>query len=240
MLRRLFIAVDIPADVKAVLQSVQAWPQCQGLRVRWVPPEQMHLTLVFLGATDEGTVAPIGEAMSSAVAGSAPFNLSLGRLGAFPNLARPKVVWCAVDGDVERLGQVRGAVRGALGSIVPRADAGRYTPHLTVGRVRSDAQAAERRMVGNAIEHAATLPRRSWSADRVVLYESVPSAGGVRHEPLLSVPLLSVPLLSEPPLSASPLSVSPPSEPPLSASPLSVSPPSAPPLPAARRGAINA
>jgi len=202
MARRLFIAVNIPAEVNEVLRSVQAWPQCQGLRVRWAPPEQMHLTLVFLGATDDRAVAPVGQALSNAVADTAPFSLSLGRLGAFPDLARPKVVWCGAEGDIEQLGQLRSAIAGALGAIVPITDGGRYMPHVTVGRVRRDAQAAERRMVGNAIEHAATLPRKSWNVDRVVLYESVPSAGGVRHEPLLSAPLVSAPLLSAPLLSA--------------------------------------
>jgi 2'-5' RNA ligase len=189
MTHRLFIAVDLTADIKDVLRGVQARPQCQGLRVRWTSPEQMHLTLVFLGATDEREVTPVGQAMSAAVAAHRPLRLSLGGLGAFPDLARPKVVWCGVNGDTDQLAHLRTAIRGAIGAVVAPADDGPYTPHLTIGRVRRDAQAAERRMVGNTLEHAEALPRLSWSVDQVVLYESVPSASGVRHVPLLSAPL---------------------------------------------------
>lgn len=120
---RLFIAVDLTADIKDVLRGVQARPQFEGLRVRWAPPEQMHLTLVFLGATDARDVAPIEQAMSAAVAGRGPLHVSLGGLGAFPDLARPRVVWCGVEGDSGAVRKRSVGRRRAARSAVVRAAA---------------------------------------------------------------------------------------------------------------------
>lgn len=189
MTRRLFIAVDLTAEIKARLRGVQALPEFEGLRVRWTPPEQTHLTLVFLGATDERAIAPIGQAICPAVAGLETFSLTLGGFGAFPDLARPKVIWCGVDGGKDQLERLRSAIVTALGAVVPQTDAGPFAPHLTIGRVRRDAQAAERRMVGSAVAHAETMPGAAWWVNQAVLYESVPFSNGVRHTPLLSAPL---------------------------------------------------
>jgi 2'-5' RNA ligase len=188
-MRRLFIAVDLPDDLREALRIFSARSEWAALRVRWAPSALMHLTLFFLGDTDARHVGPIGEALETATAGVPPFRLRLGRLGAFPDLARPRVVWCGVEGAAGELDRLRRAIVSAVQSVAPQPEASPFTPHLTIGRVRRDAHVTERRLVGHVVEHAAPLPEIAWCIDHAVLYESLPSAGGVRHVPLISAPL---------------------------------------------------
>ncbi len=149
----------------------------------------MHLTLVFLGETDERDVAPIERRLAESVAGIHAHSLELGKLGAFPTLARPKVIWCAVGGMTDELARLNGALTAAVAGVAQRYKIRPYTPHLTIGRVRQDAPTAHRRLVGNAIERTPAPSVHPWLVDEVNLYESVPSPLGVRHTKRFSVPL---------------------------------------------------
>jgi 2'-5' RNA ligase len=186
---RLFIAVDLTAETKDALQRAQAPLQAAHLRVRWSHPEMMHLTLAFLGETDERHIARIEQSLGESVIGTHPFLLTLGSLGAFPSLARPKVIWCGIEGATDALGHLQDAIAAAVHAVVPRTGTHPYTPHLTIGRVRQDANSAERRLVGSAIARAPAIARNSWRIDHVVLYESVPASGGVRHVKRMAAPL---------------------------------------------------
>ncbi len=186
---RLFIALEVAAEVKVELGKVQAQLASSRLPVRWTRPDLMHLTLVFLGETGEGDVVPIEQRLAASVAGIHAHSLELGKLGAFPTLARPKVIWCAVGGLTDELARLNGAITAAVAGVAPRHEVRPYTPHLTIGRVRQDVPAAQRRLVGNAIEHAPAPSVHHWLVDEVTLYESVPSPLGVRHTKRFSVPL---------------------------------------------------
>ena len=186
---RLFIALEVAAEVKVELGRVQAQLASAHLPVRWTRPDMMHLTLLFLGETDEREVAPIERSLADSVAGIHAHSLELGKLGAFPTLARPKVIWCAVGGMTDELARLNGAIAAAVAGVVPRPDDRPYTPHLTIGRVRQDAHTAQRRLVGDVIGHAPAPSGHHWLVDEVTLYESVPSSLGVRHTKRLSVPL---------------------------------------------------
>ena len=96
---RAFIAVELPAQVHALLTTVQeelreSLGRAAGA-VRWVRPEGTHLTLQFLGDVPAGSIEPIEQALRVACASASPFTLKVEGLGAFPNPRRPRMPWRA-------------------------------------------------------------------------------------------------------------------------------------------------
>jgi 2'-5' RNA ligase len=133
---RLFWAVRIPAPVKAGLAAVQDRLKKAGADVKWVEPENFHLTVRFLGAVAPDRVEVITCSVRRAAATLASFELRLSGGGAFPGAARPRVLWVAVNGDVGQMIQLHRQVEAVLKPLGFPPE-GNFTPHLTLGRVRS-------------------------------------------------------------------------------------------------------
>lgn len=136
---RLFVAVELPRSLRASLAGVCE----QGRRggVRWVPAENVHLTLKFLGDVDERLLPQLKEALAAVAAAAAPFALSLAGRGCFPSVRAPRVIWVGVGEGAEEAGALARAVEQALKPLGFPAENRRFKPHLTIGRVK-DARAA--------------------------------------------------------------------------------------------------
>lgn len=153
---RTFIAAELDQAQRHALGDLQAELKGQpaGQYVRWVAPDSIHLTLKFLGGVEPGMVAALDRAVAEACQGMAPFRLTIGGLGAFPNTRRPNVVWVGLGGDLaaaERLTENIEAACEALGF----AREGRpFAAHLTLGRVKRDARPEDRQFVGEMISKA--------------------------------------------------------------------------------------
>ena len=96
---RAFIAIELPAEVLVQIERLQSRVRQDvpaGL-VRWARPEGIHLTLKFLGDVEEQQLPEIERALRGACGVHAPFELSIGDLGCFPNPRRPRVVWVGVQ-----------------------------------------------------------------------------------------------------------------------------------------------
>ena len=104
--------------------------------VRPVRPEQLHLTLRFLGDTDEGLVPDLRELMASAVEGVGPFRLTFEGVGAFPNERRPRVVWIGLKGAEPLMGIARRLEEGVV-ELGWRPERRGFRPHATVARVKN-------------------------------------------------------------------------------------------------------
>lgn len=149
---RSFIAIELPEEVRAGLSSaVDSLRPAQHPYVKWVRVDSIHLTLIFLGNIDRGQVGPITEAIAAAARGMSPFRLELGRLGVFPNLRRPQVIWVGVVGEVEKLAALKQGIDSALLPLGFTPESRSFKPHLTLGRVRERASAEERRRLGELV-----------------------------------------------------------------------------------------
>lgn len=134
---RCFVALEIPADIRSYLGRLIDRLRACGADVKWVEPDNIHLTLKFLGPVDPGRIAAVASRLEGIPASDRPVAASLSALGAFPDAHRPQVIWCglAVADDaahslwreVERLMAAEGFAPERRG----------FTPHLTLGRVRS-------------------------------------------------------------------------------------------------------
>ena len=141
---RTFIAVDLAAGVKGRLISLQEELGKLGSGAKWTRPENLHLTLLFLGEVEELEVVSISRVVQKRARKHAPFSLELAGLGAFPNSRRPKILWAGITDGVTELRALHADLEEALLDLgcYRREDRG-YTPHLTLGRLSQDDRAED-------------------------------------------------------------------------------------------------
>src|SRR5947208_12205985 len=151
---RLFIAVDLSDEARQAVGAEQkriaAALNRAGSSLRVIPPERMHLTLVFLGEVEEARVPALCEASARDV-DAAPFDIGFRELGAFPPRGAPRVLWIGVNrGSNELIGLQRTMSARVAALHVPLEDRS-FSPHLTLGRWRES-----RSSVRAALESVAT------------------------------------------------------------------------------------
>ncbi len=134
---RTFIAVEIPSGIKEEMARVQAGLKESGAYVGWVRPEGIHLTLKFLGDVEASRIDELAAAVQDAARGTGPVRLDVRGIGVFPNARAPRVVWLGVSGEVDALSALADRIEAACERLgYPREKRG-FTPHLTLGRVKS-------------------------------------------------------------------------------------------------------
>lgn len=166
---RLFVAVPAPPSV---ISSAEPWVlrlKNQFAFARWVHPQDLHLTLQFLGDVAWDRIDRISQAIGQAAADTAPFSLHLQRLGVFGKPSAPSVLWAGVQGEVVKLGQLQRRIVEAMEPLGFAAENRPYKPHLTLAR----------KFTGPAGSHAAMLDvalpqewQTPWRVEEAVLYRS--------------------------------------------------------------------
>lgn len=183
---RLFVAVNLPAGIKDEIGAATSPLRDAGDPFRWVDAEALHLTLSFLGEVAETRVEMLLDALRAVALRHEPFVLGIGRIGAFPNLRRPRVLWMgtAAAGGLVRLQADTAAALEPLG-FPPEKRA--YSPHLTLARARNDARPAafatlESRAAGIDYENNVRI-------ESLDLMRSHLSRAGARYERIGVAPL---------------------------------------------------
>ncbi len=122
----------IADEVERQKKALAARP---GLKVTWVPPANLHLTLRFLGSIDEVLVDGIVSRLKKLAPRHAPFEARARGLGAFPDLEAPKVLWVGVDGS-DPLAKLQRELESAMVDLGLEKEERPFHPHVTIGRVR--------------------------------------------------------------------------------------------------------
>ncbi len=133
---RTFIAIEIPEDIKRQMAEVQRGLRSSGVDASWPRPEGIHLTLKFLGEVLEERLSEILNSLRSAAQGTGAFRLEAAGAGAFPNAKTARVVWIGLSGDVDKLSRLQSAVERAMTDIGFAREDRKFTPHLTLGRIK--------------------------------------------------------------------------------------------------------
>lgn len=178
---RLFIAVPIPDAVVRFLKNMRAALQHPGMNIRWVPVENIHLTLKFLGDLEAASVDPVAERMDAAAGANAPFSLIARNVGGFPNLRRFRVLWIGMDGDTKRLETLRRDVESELESLGVEKERRRFHPHLTLARTR---QRLDGEPFGLLDASWAQQASDAFWVERICLFASVLKPGGAEYSRL--------------------------------------------------------
>jgi 2'-5' RNA ligase len=184
---RAFIAVTLPDSLICLVSEVQQKLKAHGLRISWVSPGNVHLTLKFLGDIESADIDPIAAVMAECVKGVIPLSLSTGILGVFPDLRRPRVVWLGITGDLPQLialQQNLDAGLTALGNGRFKPENRSFKGHLTLGRIK-DKQ--DHDILVKALKAAGQIASQTFTADAVFLIQSRLMPAGAIYTPLRRV-----------------------------------------------------
>lgn len=182
---RTFVALNLSPERRAELHvAVEPLRIALGRAVSWTGEHALHLTLRFLGEQPPELADRLCERLAGPLAGLPPVDLDLGGVGAFPSLARPRVLWMGVaaNPDLSRLYQEVDSAVAALG--VPREERA-FHPHVTIGRVRERVRVDTGALAG-ATDEVRYHAREPVAA--VDVMESVLGPGGARYRVLCAVP----------------------------------------------------
>ena len=149
---RAFIAIDLPVDVQECLDQVSSQMQDQlvGIPVRWVPAQNIHLTLKFLGDVSLNNLDVLTEILQAEALSQRPLEIGIGQMGAFPKIRRPRVIWIGVEAPQELIALQRGIdLQTARVGYAP--DKREFSPHLTLGRVSRNATPKEVSRIGDVL-----------------------------------------------------------------------------------------
>jgi 2'-5' RNA ligase len=149
---RAFIAVELSADIKAELEKIESTLKSQSSTpAKWVNPESIHLTLQFLGDITPDRIAGILDAVQRGVDGIPSFQIQLAGLGVFPNPVRTQVVWAGLSGNMDRLEQLQRNIETEMEKQGFPREKRKFSPHLTLARVRNHATRDERKRLGDIV-----------------------------------------------------------------------------------------
>lgn len=133
---RCFISIELPESLKKEIAEKTAKLRALDADVKWIVPENLHLTLKFLGETPEEIVPAVKETLAKTAARFGKFNLDFSGLGVFPDARRPRVLWVGVLDSESLLSLQRDAEEG-MKEFGFEAEDRAFSAHLTIGRVRS-------------------------------------------------------------------------------------------------------
>jgi RNA 2',3'-cyclic 3'-phosphodiesterase len=183
---RSFVALELDPTVRAAVADYLAMLRSTIGGVAWSKPEQLHVTLKFLGNVAEPRIPALTDRLRALAGAQPPFTLEVRGVGAFPSVARPRVVWVGI----------RAPAIAALASGVDRCcgeegiplEARPFHPHVTLGRVREDRK--HRRTPAQEFPFLAADGAREFgtsSATHLVLMRSDLGKEGARHTPLATL-----------------------------------------------------
>lgn len=134
---RTFIGVNISNEIKMELSRIQNVLKEMNLDVKWVKPENMHITLKFLGEIQKEKIKILQNDLTSVANRFKPFEINISGLGTFPDLRRPRVIWIGIDRGGSELKKMAIFIENNLANIGLAKEDKKFSAHLTLGRVRT-------------------------------------------------------------------------------------------------------
>ena len=149
---RAFIAIDLPSEIQDCLEKVtsQLQEQMGDAPMRWAAPQNIHLTLKFLGSVSINNLEVLTDLLHKEAASQRVMVISIGGLGAYPKVRTPRVIWVGVEAPAELAAFQRG-VDAQVARVGYSLDRRPFSPHLTIGRVSRHATPQEIRKIGDGL-----------------------------------------------------------------------------------------
>lgn len=166
---RTFIALELPPPVRLLLHKAQQELKRFKIRARWVRPENIHLTLKFLGDINPDHIDKIGAAMAGAAIEFPPVTLTVRGIGVFPGIKRPRVIWMGLGGDIRSLLALQSRLEQELAEAEFPKDKRSFKAHLTLGRLKQSVNPA---VIRQMISEYATLSSDEFVCNQVILFKS--------------------------------------------------------------------
>ncbi len=183
---RTFVAVLIAEDLKQKIAEVQGEVKKLAPDVKWVAPENLHVTLKFLGDVREDEIASLSAVVEDAVRGYPTFELSVSGLGAFPSPARARVVWVGIQNGAEKLIELASVVDDALAGAGFEKESKAFKSHITIGRVKTERNLDK---LAKAVEEVDASSLGTQQVKSVVIMQSELMREGPIYSPLSVIAL---------------------------------------------------
>jgi 2'-5' RNA ligase len=192
---RAFVAIGLGEELKRELVAIQRRLGEAAIKrqirwlVRWVAPQNIHLTLKFLGEVDAARIPELTTALHGATENIESFTLTVRDLGCFPSAKRPNVIWAGLNGQLPSLVEFARRVEDAFGALGFPREARPFSPHLTLGRIKREARPPERAAIGETVEQFAAKELGIIAARAVHLIRSDLKPDGPIYSTLSTVKL---------------------------------------------------
>lgn len=181
---RAFIAIELSPDSIKCLASLEEQLKSSGADVKWVKPENIHLTLKFLGEIDDKAREKITKIMEDIAVKEKPFCIRLFSPGAFPKINLPRVIWIGIDKGDSQIKQIAKALEEEIAKVGIPKENRPFSSHITLGRVRSDLN--REKLVKNLENLASNSPQDSpeFMVAKITLFKSTLTPRGPIYEVL--------------------------------------------------------
>lgn len=184
---RSFLAFELPPDIRNEVKRFSTEVKKTGLNASWVKPDNIHLTIIFMGDVDEKDIPAIISAIDPIVSQYGIFDISLGGMGLFPNIKRPRVIWLGLNGDIQGIASLKTDLGKPLESFGIKQEKRPFKPHLTLGRFRKPV--IEKAFLKKIIDDYSNIPGPDGKLDELVLFKSELKPGGAVYSRIHSWPL---------------------------------------------------
>jgi RNA 2',3'-cyclic 3'-phosphodiesterase len=189
---RSFVAVEIPAEMQSALARCTA-PLQKALPkplIRWVAPQNVHLTLKFLGDVSPANLERLAEALKVEAVAHETFTMSVDGLGAFPTPRRARVIWIGLEAPAALMALLRG-VESVAARLGYASENRPFSPHLTIGRVGQNVSATDLQRIRTALEGTVVGALGTVRVEAVHIFKSDLKPGGPVYSHLYTLPMKS-------------------------------------------------
>jgi 2'-5' RNA ligase len=177
---RSFIAIELNKDIQESLAKIQSQLRAARADVKWVKPENIHLTLKFLGNIDIDLITKINGIFEELGKKYQSFPADLNTLGAFPKIKNPRVIWAGMQKGKDEVIVIVKELEKQLAKIGIAKEEKEFHPHVTLGRLRSPYNRAS---LVEALEKNSKVPTLNFTVDKIVLFKSTLTPKGPIYEP---------------------------------------------------------
>ena len=175
---RAFIAIELPAQIKKVLAGVQNELKTSLPKISWVQPDNLHLTVKFLGEITDTQANGVRELMAAALKTTPPFTINLSQLGAFPDLRRPRIIWAGSWETPAQLDQLVQKIQSGCLSLKIPLETRIYKTHVTLARIKNPVRETILAAALKAAQNTFAAQALKINFKGITLFQSVLNAGG--------------------------------------------------------------
>ena len=185
---RTFIAIEIPLAIRTEIAKFQEQLKQEQAPISWVKPNNIHITIKFLGDVDENKIDDIALAIQTATTEIKPFSIEIGGAGAFPNYKKPRVIWIGAKSEHDLLKELAKQIDIQVHKLGFEKETRDFKAHLTLGRVKSlndiDGVISE-------LKQRQDFSGGSFIASEIILMKSELHPAGSIYTPMRKIPLIS-------------------------------------------------
>lgn len=189
---RVFIAIELPEEIKGFLSRIQLKLKSAQADVSWVKPHNIHLTLKFLGEIDEKTLNNVIAIIEDTAKDKSVFHIRLSCLGAFPRMSSPRVIWVGIDKGDEQVKTIAKELEEKLSNLGFSPEDRTFSSHFTLGRTKT---AKNREILANGLaklQNKFNEESLEFLANKITLFKSTLTPGGPIYEALKEISLKAI------------------------------------------------